>query len=358
MIYFEPLKARVPFPLMQEYCAQKGLPSARGWEALRVKLDEEAEGNAPRAAEIAAALEEVFQEAITLGTRAVKVFQVEEHLRAGYLAALMAVQPEQSDYLEVYPRPLTAEQLAAVPAEMKVCEVKPADHGGSVQIVLCGRRMIEVKEPRTRADIGADAINEFGWEQYDEFILIRRRFVQSYEVIRFDRATGVFELRVEDHTGPDTGLALQALQDNANGLLVHALGSQVHLALCRNLFPAIRTIYDTPNEGIVVELGFTTATGSAKHEKMRANRTDLRTELFHVGGKNAINGALTPFRIAVRWSAGGQRGQSLQEEVLLPGSIRQLGGGIPFLDHMVLSGALTEPMMQALVARVLAHLPL
>jgi hypothetical protein len=357
MIYFDPLRARIPFPLMQEYCTQKGLPSARGWDLLRVKLDEESDGNTARAAEIAVSLEEIFKEAITLGARAVKVFQVKEELRSSYLDALVAVCPEESDYLESYPRPLSAEQLAAVTSDLKVCAVKPADDGRSVHIVLCGRRMVEIKEPRTRADIGTDAINEFGWEQYDEFILIRRRFVQSYEVVRFDVSTGILELRAEDHSGTDTVLALQALQDKSNELLVRALGNQVHLALCQNLFPAIRAIYDTPNEGIVVELGFTTATGSAKHEKMRANRADLRTELFHVGGKNAINGALTPFRIAVRWLAGAQRGQSLQEEVLLPGSIRQLGGGMPFLDHMVLSGALSEPMMQALVARVLAHLP-
>lgn len=357
MEYFDYLRARIPFPLMQEHCARQGLPTARGWEPLKEKLLEQSDGNPTEATQVAEKLRRVFQETISVGTRAVKVFVVDVDLRDAYSHALASTNPEQSDYLAVYPRPLTAEQLMAQGPELKVCSVTRQAEDGSVQLILCGRRMIEIKEPRSRTDIGDAAINQFGWEQYDEFIFIKRRYVQSFEVVRYNRSTGVLELRVEDHDGTDTGHAIQALQEKTNSLLSFTLGNQVHLARCRNLFPAIRAIYDSPSEGIVVELGFTTATGSAKHEKMRAHRTDLRTELFHLGGKTAINGALTPFRIAVRWPVDGQRGQALQEEALLPGSIRQLASGTPFLDHMVLSGALTEPMMQAVVARVLSYLP-
>lgn len=357
MIYFESLRGRIRFPVMQEFCAQKGLPSARGWDQLKAKLIAETEGSPKRIAEISEILQEIFVETIPLGTRAVKIFQVASDLRANYFAALQSIQPELSDYREIYPAPLTPERLASAPAELKACSVATNNEGTSVQIILCGRRTVEIREPRTRNDISAGVINELGWDQYDEFILIKRRFVQTYEVIQFNRITGTLELRAEELSGTDTVVALQALQNKANDLLTRSLGTHLHLAQCQNLFPAIRAIYNNPSAGIIVELGFTTATGSAKHEKMRVNRADLRTELFHVGGKTAINGALTPFRVAARWPAGGQRAQSMQEEVLLPGSIRQLASGTPFLDYMVLSGALTEPMMQAMVARVLAHLP-
>lgn len=357
MEYFDYLRARIPFPLMQEHCARQGLPTARGWEPLRAKLLEDSGGNPALTAELTEKLRQIYQETISVGNRAVKVFEVDEGLRGVYYDALTAANPEPSGYLGAYPRPLTAEQLLLQGPELKVCAVNRYVEDESVQMVLCGRRIIEIKEPRSRSDIGDAAINQFGWEQYDEFIFVKRRYVQSFEVVRYNRSNGILELRVEDHTGADTGLAMQALHEKTNSILSLTLGNQLHLALCRNLFPAIRAIYDNPTEGIVVELGFTTATGSAKHEKMRANRTDLRTELFHVGGKTAIKGALTPFRIAVRWPINGQRGHALQEEVLLPGSIRQLASGTPFLDHMVLSGVLTESMMQAVVARVLAYLP-
>lgn len=357
MEYFDYLKARIPFPLMQEHCARKALPTAKGWEPLKAKLLEVSNGSQALTAELTKKLQSIFEETISVGTRAVKIFQVDEAHRDSYYNALAACAREASEYLNAYPRPLSTEQLVAQGPELRVCRVSREDEGVSIQIVLCGRRIIEIKEPRSRSDIGDAAINQFGWQQYDEFIFIRRKFVQSFEIVRFNRASGNLELRVEDHSGADTPLAMQAVQEKANSILEHGLGSGNHLARCRDLFSAIRAIYDNPNEGIVVELGFTTATGSAKHEKMRANRTDLRTELFHAGGKAAINGALTPFRIAVRWPVAGQRGHALQEEVLLPGSIRQLASGSPFLDHMVLSGVLTESMMQALVARVMAYLP-
>ena len=357
MEYFAYIKSRIPFPIMQEHCAQKELATARGWDLLQAKLEEESHASAVKAADISDKLREIFHETISVGTRAVKLYEIDEAHAQNVLQLLSALQPEASDYLNAYPKPLGAEQLVAQGPELKLCAVNADIGGHKVGLVFCGRRMVEEKEPRSRADIGDAAINQFGWQQYDEFILIRRRFVQSFEIVRYNSQSRLLELRVEDYSGSDTGVALQQLQDKVNGLLAAGFGNAVQLVLCRNLFPAIDSIYSDANEGIVVELGFTTETGSAKHEKMRASRADLRTELFHVGGKQAINGAMTPFRVAVRWTAGAQRGQGLQEEALLPGSIRQLANGQPFLDHMVLSGALTEAMMQALVARVVAHLP-
>lgn len=342
---------------MQEHCARRGLATARGWDLLKAKLEEESQSDGGRAAEISQLLESIFTETISVGTRALKVYEVNEELRAQVMDHLSTLTPEDSDYLSTYPKPLSAEELASQGHDLRLCAVNVAEDQSSVGLIFCGRRIIEEREPRNRSEIGDAAINQFGWQQYDEFILIKRRFVQSFEFVRFSRDSGLVELRAEDYSGSDTVVALQQLQDKTNELLARLPGTPVQLTMCRNLFPAIRPIYDNTQEGIVVELGFTTETGSAKHEKMRANRADLRTELFHVGGKQAINGALTPFRVAVRWPAGGQRANALQEEVLLPGSIRQLASGTPFLDHMVLSGALTEPMMQAMVARVLAYLP-
>lgn len=342
---------------MQEHCASRGLATARGWDLLQAKLEEDSRVSRAAADEISQNLKSIFTETISVGTRALKIYQVAEDCRLQVLQCLSSLVPEESDYLDQFPKPLSAQQLALQGNELRLCSVDVTEADNSVRLLFCGRRMVEEREPRSRTDIGDAAINQFGWEQYDEFILIKRKFVQSFEIVRFSLDSGIVELRAEDHQGSDTNIALQQLQEKVNSIFAAAPNNSVRLMLCRNLFPAIRPIYDNAQEGIVVELGFTTATGSAKHEKMRANRADLRTELFHVGGKQAINGALTPFRVAVRWPARGQRGDALQEEVLLPGSIRQLASGTPFLDHMVLSGALTEPMMQAVVARVLAYLP-
>lgn len=353
MEYFPHLKARLAFPTMQEHCAARQLPSSVGWDKLQVKLEEQSRAGPVRAAEIANGLSSIFRETLSIGTRAVRLHRLDPNVAPDVVEFFAQLAPEDSAFLPSYPRPLGRDELNAVPAEPFLCEISRSDVDGSVSLILCSKRIVEEKDPRNRNQIGAAAIQQLGWEQYDEFVLIKRHFVQSYEVIRVD-ATGMVELRVEEHSGVDTGTALNQLLRKANSLLVRRFGLGVQLVGSVNLFPAVRSIYNDATEGIVVELGFTTDTGSSKHEKMRKNGADLRDELFHVGGKEAINGALTPFRVAVRW---GQLEGGRQEEALLPGSIRQLASASPFLDHMVLSGASSELKMRSIVQRVVQHLP-
>ncbi|WP_141100848.1 hypothetical protein [Roseateles aquatilis] len=354
MEFFDPIRARLPFPLMQEHCSINNLPTAQGWDKLLVKLEEEIQISAARSAQIDQALATIFRETISVGTRAVKVFRLPPDEAPLIAARLAEFAPEDSPFMATYPRPIDSNELAVMPAGVFLCDVGRPEQDGSTTLVFCGRRILEEREARTRAQLGDAAVNQFGWGQYDEFVFVRRRYVQSFEIVRVDVTRALLELRVEDHSGVDSGSALEQLQVKVNGLLAPHFGMQLQLVNPINLFPAIKALYDDQAAGIVVELGFTTDTGSSKHEKMRSSRADLRLEQFHVGGKAAVNGILTPFRVAVRWAEEGQR---TQEEVLLPGSIRMLGSAHPYLDHMVLSGALTEAKMQATLQRVVDHLP-
>lgn len=352
MEYFRYLRNRLHFPTMQHYCRRYDLPTAQGWDKLEEKLSDACEASPATRRGLSETLEKIYKETIPLGQRAVRVFQLDDGdvLRVSrYLAGLA---PEDCAYTNSYPAPLSNRQLGNAPTGAYLVEI--TRHRGSATLVFCSKRMIEEREQRSRADIGTRAIREFGWQEYDEFILIRRRQLQAYEIVRIDTETGRIELRVEDHTGLDVDAALTELQDKVNEVLAIRFGTDVQLINPVNLFPAIHPIYDDGDEGIVVELGFTTQTGSAKHEKMRQRAADLRVELFHVGGKAAIHGALTPFRIAVRWPATEERGQ---EEIVLPGSIRQLGTGNPWLDHMIVRGPVTETHMRECIARVVDHLP-
>lgn len=352
--FFDPIRARLPFPLMQAHCSANDLPTAQGWDKLLVKLAEECQLGAARATQVSEALGTIFRETISVGTRAVRIFRLPPDEAPQIAACLAACMPEVSPFLATYPKPIASNELATLPSGVFLCDVGEPEQDGSRTLVFCGRRVLEEREARTRAQVGNEALNQFGWEQYDEFVFVRRRYVQSFEIARVDVGRGLLELRVEDHSGVDSGSALQQLQVKVNGLLAAHFGMQHQLITPINLFPAIKSLYDDQAAGIVVELGFTTDTGSSKHEKMRSSRADLRQELFHVGGKAAVNGILTPFRIAVRWADDVQR---THEEVLLPGSIRMLSSAHPHLDHMVLSGALTEAKMQVTLQRVVDHLP-
>lgn len=352
MEYFRHLRNRLHFPTMQYFCRQLQLPTAQGWDKLEEKLEEASEESPARRREISAALEKIFKRTIPIGHRVVQVFRLKEPDLTAIAEYFSRLQAEESPYAETYPVPLTTRQLATAQAGAFLTKVRKGDD--SVTLIFCAKRLIEEREQRSRADIGSKAISAFGWQEYDEFIFIKRRQVQVYEVVRVDVHSGLVELRVEDHTGLDFDAAMNELRMKANELLATKFGDSIQLINPVNLFPAIFPIYNDPEEGIVIELGFTTLTGSAKHEKMRQRSLDLREEKFHVGGKAAILGALTPFRIAVRWPATEEHGQ---EEVTLPGSIRQLGTDSPQLDHMLIRGPLTESDMRSCIKRVVAHLP-
>ena len=352
MQYFQHIRVRLAFPLMQEHCSRNNLPTAQGWERLEEKLISECQISDQRASEIDIALAGIFNQTIAAGHRAVRLFRIDEDFAASTFAVIESFDTEESAYSVSYPNPVSTDQLDLVSNEMFLCH-KESNGSDERTFVFCTKRVVEERDTRSRNDIGDEAIHRFGWEQYDEFVLVRRRFIQTYEVVKLNRRAGTIELRVEVHQGVDTNTSLQQLQGKLNSY-IGATPTVQSLVYPVNLFPAINAIYSAPKEGCVVELGFTTDTGSAKHEKMRSGRQDLRTELFHVGGKAAVNGMLTPYRIAVRWADARTR---IQEEALLPGSIRQLGSAEPFLDHMVLSGSMTGVMMNATIARVISYLP-
>lgn len=353
MSIFDSIKNRTSLPVFQVHCRMNNLPTAVSWDKLREKLDEESK-NPERKIEIDSALDKIYKETLSLGKRAVKIFRIEAEKSEKVFEILSSLEPEESPYLTNFPQPADADVLAQLTDVPYLCQTNIFDNKKKVTNIFCSKRIFVEKEERKREDIGVEAINKFGWQNYDEFVFIKRKYSQCFEYVNFDKETSILEVIVEERSGSDTSEAFNLIQTKINSILSKFGPLNFQLINPVNFFPAINAIYQCPTEGIIAELGFTTLTGSAKLEKMRVTKKDLREEEFHLGGKDAIGGALTPFRVAVRWNVSGQ---SLQEEALLPGSIRQLGSGVPHLDHVVLSRALTPKAMQAMLARIIAHLP-
>lgn len=353
MEYFQPLRGRIPFPLMQRFCVQKGLPTAQGWDKLKVKIDEEISTGIGRENDVAEKLEEIFRETLTIGNRAMRFFRLEADDSSRIGAILSAAEPPPtSDFQGNYPKPLDVQELSALSNDLVLCEVI-RESATATTLIFCGKRFVEERVPRNSADMDQNLLNSFGWGGYDEVVLIKRRYVQSYEVIRCDTATGIVELRVEDHKGIDAATSLQQLQHKLNALLAPALNYDAQLIHPINLFPAINGIYSA-QEGKVVELGFFTDSGSAKHEKMRASGLDLRLEPFHAAGKLGVNGVLNPFRLGVRWQ---DQQNKPYGEIILPGSIRQLSNATPYLEHAVFLSVASEAHMTSLITKLVGYIP-
>lgn len=354
MSYFDSIQNRVSLPLFRAHCDINKLPTAISWEKTKEKIEDEISKSPQRRSEVETTLEKIYLDTLSLGKRAIRIFEINSDKSEEVFEILSKLEPEPSVYLDSFPRILPLNILTQAPNEAYLCQTSIQTNGDVVENIFCTKRMFIEKEERTRENIGSEAINEFGWQNYDEFILIKRKYSQCFEYTRFNKKTNILEILVEERSGSDSAESFNIIQSKVNSILAEHVGLNTRIINAKNFFPAIDNIYKAANEGIVVELGFTTMTGSAKLEKMRITKKDLRKEEFHLGGKGAIGGNLTPFRLAVRWNI---PGNSLQEEALLPGSIRQLSNGTPQLDHVVLSRALTAEAMQAMLNRIVSYLP-
>lgn len=354
MSILESIKKRTSLPVFQAHCRMHNLPTSKSWDGLKEKINEEISRDPACKKEIESTLENIYKETLSLGKRAVKIFKIEKEKSEQVFITLSNLKPDTSPYLKNFPHPVDSSDLANLSDDAYLCETNTSAKESIVTNIFCSKRVFIEKEERKREEIGNDAINKFGWQNYDEFIFIKRKHSQCFEYVRFNQETSLLEIIVEERSGSDTSEAFNLIQTKINSIFANIDSLDIRLINPVNFFPAINAIYQCATEGIIAELGFTTLTGSAKLEKMRTTKKDLREEEFHLGGKDAIRGALTPFRVAVRWNV---PGQTLQEEALLPGSIRQLGSGVPHLDHVVLSRALTTEAMQAMLARIVNHLP-
>jgi hypothetical protein len=356
MEYIKLIQKRISLSTMRAYCRERNLPTSRSWTDLEDKFIELIKNNTREGERIKNELESIYRNTLTIGPRAIQIFRLADDIVAeDFYTSLETAAIDHSPFLASYPKPIKYDELDSELDENdpKLTHIETTDH--SVTLTFCSRRLVEEKDRRTSSQIGDEAILKFGWQDYDEFILIKKKLVQTYEIIHFNKTNRTLEIRVEDFPGVKSDTVFNALQTKINKIYEknNPSADPIVLKLAINFFPAIHALYAS-EEGLVTELGFTTLTGSAKHEKMRGNK-DLRNELFHVGGKIAVHGEITPFRISIRWPHTDPDREP--EEVLLPGSVRLLGTGMPVLNHVVLKGCHTESDMQAVVKRLVNHLP-
>ncbi|BBH12950.1 hypothetical protein CH06BL_21980 [Chromobacterium haemolyticum] len=80
-----------------------------------------------------------------------------------------------------------------------------------------------------------------------------------------------------------------------------------------DLFPLIEGIYNRSSEGLVHRLAFECSTGVSRDEKLKTGQLDLRDEGYHVSGKAAIGGKVSPYKIGITWTT--QKNKGLRSQV-------------------------------------------
>jgi len=146
------------------------------------------------------------------------------------------------------------------------------------------------------AELGEDAGDLS--KRFDELIGLKNRLVQMFNVLWVPHDGNYIEIRTDlpDGMPMDVAHAVQSkMRRTVNDFGKVSLDDPI------DLFPLLESIYRTKGEGQVVELGFSTTSASVKHEKMRKSGLDLRSEPYHLAGKEGLGTPIEPFRLSVIW---------------------------------------------------------
>ncbi|KPB28443.1 hypothetical protein [Pseudomonas amygdali] len=220
----------------------------------------------------------------------------------------------------------------------KICRSITATRFG-IELVFSSFSEYQVREPIVLSQNDQQVLPKIS--TYYKLIGLKRVVHEHVDIVRvshglIEPGVGSVELLL-DATRPGTSVlnndeVLSRVKSYVD--LVNALGvvpvTGVSLPDAMNFFSAMDKVYNS-KDGNVCELGFsTTIGGSVKREKMKRNTSDLRTETWHAGGRQAIATALTPdtidiYRLSVSWKIMSSNDQPV---LTIPGSYRGSSTGV------------------------------
>lgn len=245
--------------------------------------------------------------------------------------AVLDLTPPNTAMKRAYPLNLSADEIEeSFPRPHRLVAVERTEDG--VGVVFGSTRAIQTRETIDPEDFPDSASSIL--EQFDEIVGVKLKKFQAMDVVWIPHDGRYVDVRVDSPRGMhlDVGGGAHAATNRA---LTQLIGND-HLAQPVNLFPLIRKIYDEPDEGNVVELAFGTTTASLKHEKMRRGRNCLRSERYHIGGKQALRSQIEPFKLSVKWEI--EDGILSSPELSLSGTSRMTGSTNPKIIDATIRG--------------------
>lgn len=333
---------RVPWDTAKKILKDKDLPRGRGWSATRAKLEEALKGDE----HTEAVLRDALVEHMLSGEKCVSFYQLKSEAAALLRNRLLETRVEKTPFpyllskSEIDRAPLSKPRLVAIETI-----------GSDIAAVFSSVRMVEIQETieiekLSKAEAGKLA-------DYSEVVGVRREKKQTFDVMWLPLSGDRMELRIDAPKGLPHEMAHVARQQ-----LTSAVENSFSLTLPTpvNMFPLVKKLYDDPSEGQVVELTFHTTTASLKHERMRRRKSCLRKEIYHMAGKQALNGKISAYRLSVQWPRDrGKKNVSIPE-LSINGTIHMLHETHPFLGDVTLRGCMDTDDYNFVQQRILHHL--
>ena len=244
--------------------------------------------------EIANTLSNLLSEHLISGEKCLQFYHLSRHQVAQLRAHIEALELKPSELLDAFPCVVDPATLPGHGWEVPRLVHRFTDDRGTFLLAS------SIREYEERVDVDVNALPaavKRAYGEIKELIGVRVVKKQVFDAMWLP-ATGNTVVTSVDFPRGAPGDIVVSGQTFLRQLIRHGAGVRVDPI---NLFGAIDAVYES-DWGKVVELGFTTDTGSVKHEKMRLQKPCLREEAFHVGGKEAVDGILHPFQVSVQWT--------------------------------------------------------
>lgn len=245
--------------------------------------------------EIADTLSNLLSEHLIAGEKCLQFHHLSRQQLAQLRAHVAALELEESELQDAFPCAVDPATLPGNGWDIPRLVHRLTDDRGTFLIAS------SIREYEERVDVDVSALPAAVKRDYGdikELIGVRAVRKQVFDAVWLPVRGHTVVTAVDFPRGAPGDIVVPG-QTFLRHLIRHGAGVRVDPI---NLFNAIDAVYES-DWGKVVELGFTTDTGSVKHEKMRLQKPCLREEAFHVGGKEAVDGVIHPFQVSVQWAA-------------------------------------------------------
>lgn len=344
MRILDSMKMKFPLNVVRIILKGSGFPVGRGWAATldAVEAMTSQDDFEDREESCVAA----YKEALLCLDKTVRVYEVSEDDIDAVRRMESTVEVEENAFSTGFPYCLTSTELEnEISDVIQLVAIERAADG--VSYIFSSKAYTEVRERYQGNEINPDIVHFF--QGADEIIAITKEAKQLFHVVWVPDNGDQIEVRVDTPKDIPTDRIHsmhRSLRLHFNTMVgCHALKNAL------NVFACVRNIYDTPDEGAVVEMTFATQTASIKNEKMRKSGLDLRTELFHVGGCEAVDDEIDPYKLNVRWEKT-RSGYKIYPEVALNGSFRMSQSDNPTLSEFTVFNATCNTDYEFLVNKV------
>lgn len=287
---------------------------ARDWDGLEIQITDEAKKDKA----LSAKLSEYLQSELENNYKIVTLYKLTNAAKKSFLDLFAAVQ---SNVRKDYPLVLDGSKLASLTQSLTVASCNQS--ANTTQIVLTRRRTFTLRQKIDKKKLGN--IAEKALTVYDDVFGVADYHWQTFDVISLDHTTNILEIRADYTRAANSyqnGKQIDRSLAESIGWIVYncaKLKQSFKPGDPINLFPAISHFAFT-NDGHISKLHFMTPQGSIKQDTMKKGE-DLRNEVFHKKGLEAVGGLITPFDISVIWHNTNRFGSGQEIELTIPSSL-------------------------------------